>query len=98
LVFLSTVEDTFSVSGRGCVLVPADPRSSLDFRLRAKDPIQLRTPDGRILDTYVAGIELLCRPAVKDRMAFLLPKDVTKQDIPKGTEIWLPQGSSDSSA
>jgi len=70
----------------------------LDFRLRANDPIQLRTPDGRVLDTYVAGIEMLCGPAVKDRMAFLLPKDVTKQDVPKGTEIWLTQESSDSSA
>lgn len=98
MVLLSTVEDTFSISGRGCVLVPAVPRSSLDFRLRAKDPIQLRTPDGRILDTYVAGIEMLCGPAVKDQMAFLLPKNVTEQDVPKGTEIWLPQGSSDSSA
>jgi translation elongation factor EF-Tu-like GTPase len=97
LVFLSIVEDTFSVSGRGCVLVPAVRRSSLDFRLRAKDLIQLRTPDGHVLDTYVAGIEMLCGPAVKDRMAFLLPNNVTQHDVPKGTEIWLTQESSDSS-
>jgi translation elongation factor EF-Tu-like GTPase len=91
LVFLSTVEDTFSISGRGCVVVPAVPRSSLDFRLRAQDPIQLRTPDGRVLDTYVAGIEMICGPKVVDPIAFLLPENVTQQDVPKGTEIWLIQ-------
>ena len=95
MVFLCTVEDAFCVSGRGCVLIPTGVRASLGFSLRAKDSIQLRTPDGRVLNTYVAGIEMLCGPAVKDRMAFLLPKDVTKQEVPKGTEIWLPEGSSD---
>ena len=91
MVFLSTVEDVFFISGRGCVIVPAIPRSSLDFRLRANDPIQVRTPDGRVLDTYVAGIEMSCGPAVKDAIAFLLPDNVSQQDVPKGTEIWLTQ-------
>ncbi|HMF89993.1 MAG TPA: hypothetical protein VKL40_05070 [Candidatus Angelobacter sp.] len=88
---MSKVEDTFQISGRGCVVVAAVPRAHLDFRLRAKDSIQLRTPDGRVLNTHVAGIEIACGPGVKDGMAFLLPKEIAKQDVPKETEIWLTQ-------
>jgi hypothetical protein len=65
------------------------PRSSVDFRLQMRDSIQLRNPDGQIVDTYIAGIELLCGPEVKDRMVSLLPQNVRKRDAPNGTEIWL---------
>jgi hypothetical protein len=89
VTFLSTAEDAYGSSGRGCVIVPALPRSSVDFRLQMRDSIQLRNPDGQIVDTYIAGIELLCGPEVKDRMVSLLPQNVTKRDAPNGTEIWL---------
>ena len=57
---------------------------------RMKDPIQLRGPDGRVLDTHVAGLEMVSGPNVRrDVVAFMLSKDITKQDIPPGTEIWL---------
>ena len=51
------VEDVFHVSGRGCVIVPAIPEN-LDFKVRTKDQIELRTPDGRILQTHIASVEL----------------------------------------
>jgi translation elongation factor EF-Tu-like GTPase len=89
MTFFSKVEDVFQISGRGCVVVPAIPRSSLDFQLHTRDSIQLRNPDGRILDTYIAGIEILCGPRVIDRMAFLLPGNIRKEDVSKETEIWL---------
>ena len=91
MLFLSKVEDTFTITGRGCVVVPVAPRPDCDFRLRPRSPIQLRRPDGRILDTYIAALEMVCGPEVKGRMAFLLPAEITKQDVPKGTEIWLLQ-------
>lgn len=69
--------------------MPCVPRTSLDFPLHLRDVIQLREPDGYVLDTYIAGLEMICGPEVSDRMAFLLPKGITKQDISKGTEIWL---------
>lgn len=90
MLFLSEVEDTFTVAGRGCVIIPAVPRPDCDLQLRVRDPIQLRTPDGRTIDTYIAGVELLCGPAVKCRMVFLLPGEITQTDVPKGTQIWLP--------
>ena len=86
-MFLAKVEETFEIRTRGCVIVPATPAS--DFRLRALDPVQLRTPDGHALDTHIASVELLSGPQVKGRMALLLPEGVTKQDVPIGTEIWL---------
>jgi len=89
VVYLSKVEDVFQLSGRGCVIVPAMPRSQAGFRLHVLDPIQLRGPGGTVLETYIAGIEILCGPQVVDRMAFLLPADVMKKDVPSGTEIWL---------
>ncbi len=61
----------------------------LDFQLHTRDSIQLRNPDGRILDTHIAGIEILCGPRVIDRMAFLLPGNIRKEDVSKETEIWL---------
>jgi hypothetical protein len=91
VIFLSKVEDVFEISGRGCVVVPASPRAGLDFQLHAHDSIQLRNPDGRVLDTYIAGIEMLCGPKVRDCVAFLLPENIAKQDVPRETEIWLIQ-------
>jgi hypothetical protein len=87
-MFFATVEDSFQITGRGCVIVPSKPRSP-KFQLRAKDRIQLRYPDGRIIETYIAAIEMVCGPKVKDRLAFLLPQPITKSDVPSGTEIWL---------
>lgn len=89
VIFLSKVEDVFQISGRGCVVEPAVPGSSVDFQLRTHDSIQLRNPDGLVLDTYIAGIEIVCGPKVRDRMAFLLPGNITTQDVSKDTEIWL---------
>ena len=89
MVFFSKIEDTFQIPGRGCVIVPATPRSSLDFQFRLQDLIQLRNPDGRLIDTHIAGIEMLCGAKVRDRMALLLPGNIAPQDVPRGTEIWL---------
>ena len=86
---LLKVEDVFDISGRGCVIAPVVP-SGADFKIRAKDQIQLRTPDGRVLDTHIASIELLKpQDGSACRMAIMLPRDLVKQDVPIGTEVWL---------
>lgn len=90
MTYFSKVENAFTVQGRGCVIVPAAPLAELDFRLHPLDPIQLRSPDGEVLDTHIVSIELVM-PVDRTpcRMAFLLPKDVKKAATPTGTEIWL---------
>jgi hypothetical protein len=92
--FLFKVEDVLNISGRGCVIVPAIPQS-LDFRIRAKDQIELRTPTGRILETYIASLDL-AKPQDGSpcRMVIMLPRDIAKQDVPTGTEVWFDQMNS----
>lgn len=85
------VDDVFHVSGRGCVIVPSIPEG-LDFKVRTKDLIELRTPDGRILQTHVASVEFAKGRNAQCRIAIMLPRDIAKQDVPIGTEIWFLQG------
>ena len=85
---LFKVEDVFDI-GRGCVLAPVIP-DGLDFRIRLKDRIQLRTPSGPAVETHIASIELL-KPLGGGpcRMAIMFPRDLVKGDVPVGTEVWL---------
>ena len=87
MIFVSLIEEIFRITGRGFVIVPGALENGV--RLRPKDPIQLRTPDGRVLDTHVEALEFLCGPKVKHPLALLLPADVKELDVPQGTEIWL---------
>jgi hypothetical protein len=89
-MFFSKIEDTFQISGRGLIVMVQVPSS--DLNLRVNDQIQLRTPEGRILDTRVAAIEILCGPKVDPRLrAISLPSNITKQDVPRTMEVWLAQ-------
>jgi len=87
-----TVEDVFDISGHGLILTPKIP-DDLGLTVRPKDPIQLRTPDGRILETYIACFSS-GRPIGGDRRFYciMLPRDFMKPDIPIGTEVWLVDG------
>src|SRR5256885_10724441 len=57
MIFLSTVEDTFQIANVGCVVAVLPV---LHIKRRTHDSIQLRTPDGRVVDTYVAAIPMVC--------------------------------------
>ena len=92
--FFSTVAEILTVPGRGCVIVPAAPDDPY-FQLRVGDPIRLRQPSGRVIDTCVAGIELLKRRG-PCQMAFMLPQTISKSDVPVNTEIWTGEASSTS--
>jgi translation elongation factor EF-Tu-like GTPase len=90
-VYLFTVEDTFQISGRGCVLVPGPSAEEGSQRIRIGDRVCLRKPDGCSFDTTIAGVEMIghrSRPKVITA-PILLPGDVTKGDVPIGTEVWL---------
>ena len=85
MILFSTAEEVIFVPGRGYAIV----FSTVYCRLRVRDPIQLRTPEGHITDTYVAGFGALSGPAVKGRMGLILPPEISKESISKGTEIWM---------
>jgi translation elongation factor EF-Tu-like GTPase len=92
MTLLFRVEDVFDISGRGCVLVPAIP-NGLDFKIKPSDQIQLRTPDGRVLDSRIASVEFLYGKNEDGnkhcRMAIMLPNGIVKEEVPKGTEVWI---------
>jgi hypothetical protein len=82
---LLVVEATFTVTGRGLVLVPGILPEG-DERFRAGNPILLRKLDGSSVATRIAALELLCPNPRRDVVIML--KELTKSDVPVGTEVW----------
>jgi translation elongation factor EF-Tu-like GTPase len=87
---LSIVEDIFAISGRGVVVVPGIPDSSRKWRIKIGDPIWLQKPDGTQIQSSVRGIEMICRPRIAlDFIPILLGSEITKDDVPIGTELLI---------
>ncbi len=87
MVFFTRVQDVLEISGRGAVLV-LPKEWDTDLRIRIGDRIQLRTSDGRVFDTRINGVELIntthgCLAGI------MLPREISRSDIPNQTEIWL---------
>jgi hypothetical protein len=91
MTFLFKIEEVFEICGRGCVIVPVIAEGA-DFKIRPRDAIQLRTPDGRTLNTHIGSVEFLTPEVGRCRMAILLPTDIQKQDVREGSDVWLMQG------
>ena len=88
--FLCKVEDVVEIEDRGCVLVPGmTDKTSEDVEIRAHEPIQLRRPDGSVVQTHIHAIEFLDGPNKSWCVPILLPPEFVKADIPIGTEVWL---------
>jgi hypothetical protein len=83
------VEDVFDIAGRGLTLAPAIPHH-LGFAIHPKDRIQLRTPNGRILNTHIASFSF-GKPVGGGRtiVAIELPSEMRREDVPIGTEVWV---------
>ena len=86
---LGRVEDFFEIAHHSVVIMRF---LCEDGRIRVSEQIQLRTPDGQIMDTYVAGLPHvkynLLAPRDPNIVDISLPPELTKQDVPPGTEIW----------
>ncbi len=83
---LFTVEDSFLIQGRGLVPVPGiTPVGNERFYIG--DGILLRRPDGTELNWQIGGIEMFNPPSKTFDVVILL-KDLTKDDVPIGTEVW----------
>ena len=93
MTYLFSVEDRFSIEGRGVILVPGIPRDPTLPIVRDGARIQLRKPDMTVIDTYIRSIEMIRhRPEVppnKRTIPILLPKDFHKFDVPIGTKVFL---------
>lgn len=93
-VLLFTVDDAFQISGiRGLVLVPGIPGVPGMPTVRIGSAIVLSTPDGKRIETEVAGLEML-NYGSRPRPVFLsipvaLPAGISKQEVPAGTTVSL---------
>lgn len=88
--FLSTAENVFEIEGRGCVIDTGLSESALSrFHIRRQDPILLRRPNGSTVATRVHGFDFLYGPNRRSRFAIEIPPNLTKADVPVGTEIFL---------
>ena len=91
MVHLFTVADSFQIEGRGCVLVPglSTEPGAPDIGRGAR--IRLRTPSGEETDTVINGVEMISYRKMPEKITVpvLLPNDITKDDVPVGTEVVL---------
>jgi hypothetical protein len=93
-IFLSTVAESFNITGRGIVILPGLPRDEANMPVvRFKDRIQLRRPDGGMTETYIVDIPHVSGAKEKRGFAILLPVNTSTQEAPPGTEVWLFQAS-----
>jgi len=84
---LGKVEAVFWISGRGVVISPV---GLSDLGLHNGDSIELRAPDGRVRNTQIAAVESANQgPGKPRRPVFMLSRDVAKEDIVDGMEIWI---------
>jgi hypothetical protein len=89
-VLIGNVSDTFEIKERGLILATDRTYEQLpkDLKLKVGDSVELRRDGVVVFRTAVTGIEL-CDPWSPNRLfAFLLPRGVTKADVPIGAEVW----------
>ena len=73
------------IRGRGLVPVPGIVPIG-EERFRVGDPLLLRRPDGSEVRTTIGALELLDPNPNHDVVVLL--KELTKDDVPIGTEVW----------
>ena len=87
-----TVEDTFSIEGRGLVVTGWKENSSVNIKMN--DLIEILRPDGTTIKSQIAGVErfvnrkYFSESSETENIGFLL-KDLSKKDVPKNSIISL---------
>jgi hypothetical protein len=83
---LFTVTETFTVQGRGIVLLP-ELRPVGDEHFRVGDPLRLRRPDGTEDFVPIGGLNFLCALEQKCQLVVML-SGKEEGYVPIGTEVW----------
>lgn len=84
--FWSTIEASFTAPTRARVILLYP--STADLCVCRGSAIQLRRPNGTIVDTQITGIEMV-KGVDKSQLGICLPVEFKKEDVPEGTEVWL---------
>jgi hypothetical protein len=81
---LIVVNDVFTIGDGLLLFAPTVPFAMADgVHLRTGDPLELRRPDGTVLQTTLFGVVRHSYGTVG-----ISVKPFTKADVPIGTEIW----------
>lgn len=81
-VHSSTVEDVFHIDRRGWIVVPGLLLENSPY-VQIGDPATLHHPDGTMIETHIAGMEMF-NPHGRNCMPVLLPDDLRRADVPIG--------------
>ena len=82
---LFVVQDVFEIRGRGVVMLPGIVVQEGEL-FRHGDPIHLKRPDGSVVESQIGSL-VLVTPNPGHEVVILI-KELTKADIPIGTEVW----------
>jgi translation elongation factor EF-Tu-like GTPase len=85
-MLLAKVESVFTITGRGTVVIPA---FLSQHQLHQGEHIQLRSSAGKIRNSAILSVTSVNLGAGKRRPAFMLTRDIAKQDVAEGDEIWI---------
>ncbi|HEV2693688.1 MAG TPA: hypothetical protein VG347_12415 [Verrucomicrobiae bacterium] len=86
------IDTVFSIDGIGTVVaLPNEDWRSLNpkERIFRRERIQIRTPSGSCLSTFIRAIEMINRVREQGGIAFSRPSSIMPMDIPAGSELWL---------
>ncbi len=88
---LFSVDLVFEIERRGCVLFPGPSIERDATPVRIGSTIQLQLPNGKLIDTRVAGLEMFRRNPPVYTAPLLLPREFSKDQVPPGTQVYLLQ-------
>lgn len=83
---LLTIEDTFLIAGRGLIVVPGVPIKQ--FAKPIDLEVELRKPDGSISQAVLSLQYTFQTPPPKVRRYACIFRNLDKNDVPLGTEVW----------
>ena len=88
---LLTVEDVFDIAGRGLVVVPGPLIDAISPNQRLS--VLLKRPDGSEIGASATITRYFQTPPPKEHRFAVILKEVSKSDVPIGTEIWYTDDS-----
>ena len=89
---VATIDTVFSIDGIGTVIaLPSEDQWFIHPGevIHRRERIQIRTPDGDSVSTFIRDIEMINRGRDHGSVCFSLPRSVEPDDIPNGSELWL---------
>lgn len=83
---IAVVEDTYEISGKRLVI---ESKNGLDGQFEAAEiPVEIRRPDGSILETSLRIERVFFTPASSDSRLEMILQNLVKADVPVGSEVW----------